>query len=551
MRIKFNLKNISLLVILFFILLYFRRGQQFLYPEVWQEDGVINIVSFIENGWMNLFEPVAGYLITVPKLITNISMSISFLYYPEISTYLTWFFTIFVALSVIYSPTHLRYPLFASILIFFIPTDAEIFGLPLYTFWFSAILLFLVALWRENEKQYIKNIFLFIGGISSPVIILLIPIQIFRSMVFKEKKEELISLFIVILLSVVQINFILRTGTNTNIPVINFDFIYTIIIKFFAFYYMKDLIYEEIFLFPFGILLLCIIILYWFYNKRDIYFYILLFLLISSIGLSVIRVDPNIIDPILLGPRYFFFPYILLSWLLLYMLNQNKIYAIFIFFTILFSILLSLKNFGRNHDSLQWRKHIATCQLSTDLYQIPVHLNGDKSLSWSIVLEPEVCKELIKKDLFNIPEESKRGFLTFKNSNYDLKDESFNFCQDCIIKSDYLENAIFDKKSINGFVIYGSNINGDKDIATIKFEAKKDSSLLIMTGPIISNQIMRILNTNGTIISKETLDKSDNWEKYSFSKELPESFIVEISDNGSNWGEWSAIALKKDDNDIK
>lgn len=120
-----------------------------------------------------------------------------------------------------------------------------------------------------------------------------------------------------------------------------------------------------------------------------------------------------------------------------------------------------------------------------------------------------------------------------------------------IINTAFVKNAIFNKKSINGFVIYGSNINGDKDIATIKFEAKKGNSLLIMTGPVISNQIMTIFNTNGTIISKETLEKSDNWKKYSFSKDLPESFIVEISDNGSNWGEWSAVAFKKDNNDIK
>lgn len=549
MTIKFNFKNISLLAILFFILLYFRRGQQLIYPEVWDEDGTYNIVSFIKYGWLNLFEPVAGYLITIPKLITNISMSISFLYYPEISTYITWFFTIFVALSVVYSPTHLRYPLFASILIFFIPTDAENFGLPLYTFWFSAILLFLVALWKKNEKQYIKNLFLFICGISSPVIVLLVPIQIYRSIVFKEKNEEFVSLFIAVILSVVQISFILKTGTHSTIPMINFDLIYAIIIKFFAFYYMRDVLSEEMFLFPFGILFLSIIVFYWFYNKKDIYFYILLFLLVSSIGLSVIRVDPNIIDPVLAGPRYFFFPYILLSWLLLYMINYNKIYTIMISFIILFSILLSMKNFGRNHDILEWKRHIVSCQFSTDLYQIPIHFNGDKNLSWSIVLKPEVCKELIKNDLFNIPEESKRGFLTFKNLNYDVKDESFNFCHDCIIKSDYLENAIFDKKSINGFVIYGSNINGDKDIATIKFEAKKDSSLLVMTGPVISNQIMSILNKNGTIISKEILEKSDNWKKYSFSKDLPESFIVEISDNGTGWGEWSAVAFKKGSNE--
>lgn len=547
MTIKLNMRSVVILTVLFFILLYFRRGYQLLYPDVWQED-YYNIISFIQNGWMNLFEPVAGYLITVPKLITNISMSISFIYYPEISTYLTWIFTIFVALAVVYSPTHLKYPLVASILIFFIPTDAENFGLPLYTFWFSAILLFLVALWKSNEKQILKNIFLLVGGASSPVVALMVPIQMFRSIVLENKKEELISLSVAVVLSIVQVSYILNTGTHTNTPIINIDFLNAIIIKFFAFYYLRDVVSSEIVLLLGGIYILILFAIYWFYNKKDIYFYILLFLLFASIGLSVARLDPNIIHPILAGPRYFFFPFILLSWTLLYICSKNKYYAIGILPILALSVFISLKSYGREHDYLEWRNHIYACSKQSENYRIPVHFNGDEALAWNISLSSEKCQELLANDFFQLSESDKKIF-SITVSGYSSLDVKKVLNVENIVTTSYVKNQTFDKKTLNGFETYGSFINGDSDTASIQFTSTNSSQVLFKTGPKTKNQTIKIINNHGEELMEKTLDRSESWSVYTFHKNLPETFIVEINDDGTGWGEWSAVAFKKDDND--
>lgn len=402
--IKFNVKNISALAIVFFILLYFRRGSQLLYPNIWNEDGAFNIISFIKHGWLNLLEPVQGYLIIVPKLITNISMSISFIYYPEISTYITWVFTIFVALMVVYVPTKLQYSVVAAVMIFLIPTNAEAFGLPLYTFWFSTIFLFLVALWEPHKKQFLKNFLLTLSGLSSPIIVLMVPVQIFRSIFLQSKKEEILTLVLAIIISVIQLSFILKTGAKSNIPHIDMLLVETIISKFFAFYYLGGFgLSDKLLLFG-GLYVLGIIIVFMWQNKRDTYFYILVFMLFATIGLSSLRVDPSQFQPVLGGgARYFFFPYILLSWVLLYIVKKSRYYEIAIAPVLILSVVVALQHFCRLHDDLEWKKHIAACQNANKRYVIPVHYDGDKRHAWHISLESQTCKQLIENDLFTLP----------------------------------------------------------------------------------------------------------------------------------------------------
>lgn len=115
-----------------------------------------------------------------------------------------------------------------------------------------------------------------------------------------------------------------------------------------------------------------------------------------------------------------------------------------------------------------------------------------------------------------------------------------------IILTNFIE-----KDRFNEFISYTSSIKGDQDIGKIRFIADKHHLFIFKTGPVVNNQFIKIIDKNQSILSVETLTQSDDWKAYSFSDRLPASFTVEISDQGTRWGEWSAVAFKKGENDTK
>jgi len=420
---KYNLKNIIFLSLLFFLLLYLRRADQLLYPGVWNEDGVVNIPSFLNNGWKNLIEPVQGYLITVPKLITDVSLSISFIYYPEISTILTWIFTIYISLLIVYAPTVLPYRVISAIMIYMVPSYAEAYGIPLYLLWVSGIFVLLSMLWKPYKKQLLKNIILILGGLSSPIIIMMIPIQIFRILTLANKKQEFFTFLVTIGISIIQFK-IMSLGNHHDhslhgidlyLSYLNLDFIENLNYSGFSAYffgkyfmgaylvadYQAWVIKDYILMVSGGFFLITLLFIALFQYRKDPYMYILFYMLFTMIGISLLRVD--FIVPDNLSSRYFFFPSILLSWLLLYIMNKSKYYRLVIIPILISSVITSLQIFEKHNQDLEWRKQIFQCVHAKKSYGIPIHYAGQKSGCWHLWLSPKTCKSLVENDFFDLP----------------------------------------------------------------------------------------------------------------------------------------------------
>lgn len=104
--------------------------------------------------------------------------------------------------------------------------------------------------------------------------------------------------------------------------------------------------------------------------------------------------------------------------------------------------------------------------------------------------------------------------------------------------------ADFSKSSINGFHVYGSLIHSDADIASIALQIKRGDKIFYRSGPTGGHQILEI---EGKTIPPVQLPIAEEWTLLDFSSPaLPKgSFTIKLSDNGANWGEWSAIAVKK------
>lgn len=108
------------------------------------------------------------------------------------------------------------------------------------------------------------------------------------------------------------------------------------------------------------------------------------------------------------------------------------------------------------------------------------------------------------------------------------------------------KNAEFRGENRSGFVVYGSYVGGDKYIGQISLALNKGSTLLYKTGPKSRNQKIIISSENGEFEKKYRLPRSEQWAELELNdKSMPKKLVITLKDEGKNWGEWSAVMLKK------
>jgi hypothetical protein len=365
---SFGLKLLALLIIAF-IIIFSRRPDQFLHPYIWAEDGAILLTDFLNKGLLSIFIPVAGYLIISSKIIFALSTLTSFFYYPEISYALTVAFTLSVIAAIALSPTHLRWPWACAILVLLIPTDPEVFGVGLYAFWWAGLLLILGLIWNiEGNKSKLRIAYIIFGGLSSPIVIGLAPLFWARVILFRKlflhKKIEIFIAALVSIIASIQIALLFSTkqfikGEPFNVV----EFIALYIEKFFG-YFLAHSTGSQILNIVASIIVLIII----FYEcilaiKRKDYSFILLASALFLLSLmSATRVRPRIIDPTLAGQRYFFYPYVILMWLLVWILREERKIKKFVTVGLIgIAIGNSVPAWSRFHDTLNWRNNLTAC----------------------------------------------------------------------------------------------------------------------------------------------------------------------------------------------
>jgi hypothetical protein len=393
------LKILSCIALGFGLMLQ-RAWPRLLYPEVWIEDGTINIYGFINEGIINFFGQVGGYLVLVPKLITFLSLSISFFYYPWISTLLAWAFCIFVFVVIARAPTYLKGGLLLAIACFLIPSDIECFGLPMYSFWWTAPLLFILVFWKEREQIYFRLFLLTISSLSSPVCLITLPLFWLRTYHFKKVRSELVIALFASLYVAIQIVYILM---YSQANLFNPEKTFLIIPKFLGVYAIGNIMPQLNWLFGIGILAF---LLWAVIQKRSITQYTLSYLLLATIGTSIYRVDITILNHIDSGVRYFFLPFILLSWLLIQIALDGSakwIRVVAIGF-LTASVINMVPVMTRTHARVHWTDQIFRClTVEQSRYDFPILHDGSETDLFYIRLTGDQCRALLEKDaLYNL-----------------------------------------------------------------------------------------------------------------------------------------------------
>jgi hypothetical protein len=393
----FGAKTIStpILVLLAFALLLLRAWPRLVYPEVWIEDGVENIYGLVNYGAVDIFRPVGGYLVLVPKLITLISLWTSFVYYPLVSTILAWAFIIFVFIVIAKSPLYLKGQIFLAMACMLIPSDPECFGLPMYTYWWSSLLLFLMVFWRSGQYTLLRIILIILCSLSSPVCLLTLPLFLVRCFIFKQNRSELWLFGVAFICALIQIYVM-----HAYVKSVDFNLLYSYraISVFLGSYVIGNI--DPGLNWLLGYLLLGF--MGWgLYKNRSASLMALYYLFLASILMSIYRVDINILNPVNAGPRYFFFPYILLSWILIQLAFDGRYLMLRMgaTFFLLSSVANAIPHLDRRHEALNWQSHVSDCLL-TEKHLFPVHYVGSAKNVWTFELTGQQCADLVKRDFF-------------------------------------------------------------------------------------------------------------------------------------------------------
>ena len=542
--------HVPLLLAFFLILLASRRYWQLIAPQVWAEDGTANgsvggsnLEAYVTKGWSAFFEPVNGYLIAVPKTISAISLAVSFSNYPLVSTILAWLFIALVGSAIVLAPTKLHGSFLCAATVFMIPSDPEVFGIPLYTFWWASLLLFLVALWDENRPSLgWRSGLLLLGGLSSPVIVMILPVLYFRAYWYRALRSERVIAVIASLIAAVQLYVILHADAAQSPPIASV--LRNVIPAFFGKFLLGNLGANVAWRWFAGIGLTCIIAAWLLRDRRNVSAWILFYLLTGSIALTVTRVDPAIIDPRLAGPRYFFFPFVLTFWILIQYFHTvpSSWLRGLIGIVAVIAIVNARPALSRQHDDLRWADHVRSCRFFP-IYTIPVQSDGNRSSAWSLRLPGETCTKLSKRDLLlssNDDEGPTFAYSVLREHMHDVHDQGLRTGR---LISSTMTGGDSQGSKLEGYRVISSFKTSDADMGEVLLELRRGEHVLYRSGPRMGGQSMSIIGQEQAFVSE--LPGASSWVILEFSNaRLPAEFVVKIKDEGQGWGEWSAIAIR-------
>jgi hypothetical protein len=532
-------------------LLFLRRADALLYPSVWSEDGVVVLPSLLYYAVPGLFTPVSGYMILSSKIISGLSLLCGVQFYPTISSLLALLYSFGCVMAVWLCPTNLKYKFFCALGCVLIPTDPECFGTPLYSFWWSGLLLILLVLWNaDGDRLWLRLSLLLLAGFSSPLVVALAPFFIARAILFrfsKQTKKEWIIGILATGIAAIQFWFIMQHKSDgvldvnliiqNTIPKFLGGFVVWPIFKNSATYSSLQWIASILLIAFFAKI-----------NKKwTIWLWALIIIYGLMVALSVTRVSPQILHPVLAGPRYFFYPFIILFWLTLYTcynsISWNKLIP---FLAYCLAAAGSLFSWDRHHENIHWREHIISAHFF-ETYPMPVSTDGKMHTNWH--------SEIYHGSAIPWNNQIKNIDLNSKSFPFKWAGASVSQIKNNSENSEISQCTIFGsdsyKSKIDGVLVSGTFVKSDQDTGNIEVKMKKGGKLLFRTGPFQKDNWAKVevLGQEATFLDSIPTGCL-NWTVLEFSnKNLPPEFIIRLSDNGTEFGEWLAVGTPIEKNE--
>jgi hypothetical protein len=385
-----------------------RRPEQVVRPYVWVEESHI-LRNFLEDGWTSALEPVQGYLILPATFLVTLSAEISFTELPGVMyVFALGVFVATVLLLVVpesrWGDRTTRAAMAASASL--VPTNPEVFGVLLYSFWWTTLWPLIILGWTRPH-WLLRGPLLATGALSSPAggaLFLLFGIAYARN----RRMHDVISAAILLAGFVVQV---ILTLTSERADSLTSNATPSNVLEqslrvggFFEFNWLAPSSASTEFLTFAGVLLFGFLLAAGVYTlisaKRDE----VLLMSLAGFGFTLLSAVPAplVSDPVSLGQRYFFLPFIAFGWTLLVLLRYSPLQPLRLGAAIL--LCLSLFNlattFSRSADHttarLSWEDELRQCGESpASVVPVPIYFDGSTKFFWILNLTPAQCRELM------------------------------------------------------------------------------------------------------------------------------------------------------------
>lgn len=340
------------------IIMFIRKTDSIIHPQFWAEDGTVFFLQQYNQGVSALFEPYAGYLHVVPRLIALFSDS--FFPYsaaPYVYNYSSLFLTLLVIANIFSSRLIMNNKFLLVLSVVLVPHYRNQVFLNITNLqWILAILIIVTLLKEQPHPKYgnvhvqriVDFTVIICCGLTGPFIIFLLPFFVWKC--FRARNYHSYSIVMaVIAVASIQLLFIINdVPLSSGAVAQNYEYARVVGQKLFGNLFLGISIPYEINAYFLCSLLLFLIVFIAYlsvdYDKNRSFVIVVLlgfFFAILLATLNKFKLNPGGIIPPGAGPRYFYLPYVMIVWSLIICLDQKKIWKSILVKLLLIVILIS------------------------------------------------------------------------------------------------------------------------------------------------------------------------------------------------------------------
>lgn len=395
---RYGLFRFASLFVISAAVVAWRRQDQLFVPTLWYEEGTQLLQRFADCGWWcALWRPVNGSIVLVSKAILLPTFEVSVLNAATISAVGAAIFSSIVVACVGVAPTHLKLKYLCALSTLMVPMAPEAYGVALYAFWWSGILVLLALLWVNERGMLAARVgMLVIGGLSTPLMMPIAPLFLWRA--WRERKnDEIIIATLAAALAIIATIVWFSGAHPTNPPVMpTLNRFVEAIAHFFGWFIAPGTAHPFRFGGPFLAILLCLVFVA--RKQLDGHSFLLAGAIVAAAAASMARSAIEEVDPFDHGARYFFYVYIFLSFAMFWLAwaLAPRVAALLPIAAVCSAIIGGVLMPGfrwQPVERLAWRDKMLECARSPSDGWIDVHL----SLNWQMSLTAAQCRGLIAR----------------------------------------------------------------------------------------------------------------------------------------------------------